>query len=122
MPRPIMSSGRKAIVSTDKELLVYVRGDATQIMILVPRKRGEGFAKMPFGHHSTALSQIESEIGYDIFGLDGSLNIQTGYFRLDKKKELLALIMPPLCKHYGIGYREVGEEFWDLHPIRNALR
>lgn len=100
-----------------KQLLVYFT--SLQVMILVPKRRGEGFLKTPFGHHVGPLSQVEAEIGFDLWGLDGSLDVQTGPTGRYDKAELLARIMPPLCTHYGMTYREVDhDEFWTLHPLK----
>lgn len=99
-----------------KQLLVFVA--AYQVMILVPKRRGEGFLKAPFGHHAGPLTQVEAKIGFDLWGLDGSLDVQTGYTSRSDKADLLARIIPPICAHYGMTYREVDhDEFWALHPL-----
>lgn len=105
-----------------KELLVLANPSRGIVMILVPKKRGTGFLKAPFGHHQGPLSKVEAEIGFDLWGLDGSLDVQTGSFAHEDKDELLARIMPPLEAHYGMGWREVDEiDFWSLHPDKNVM-
>jgi hypothetical protein len=106
-----------------KELLVLARPDTYEVNILVPKRRGEGFVKVPLGHHVSPLTQIAYDIGYDIFGLDGSLAVQTGFIWRDKKKALLEHIMPPIAAHYGMPWREIGaDEYWQLHPLGDAVR
>ena len=101
-----------------KILLVYAPPDARSINILVPKRRGEGYLVVPFGHHVSGLSAVEAEVGFDIYGLDGSLDIQTGYYGRTPSPELLEGIMKPLCRHYDMDYRMVdGVEYWEKHPI-----
>jgi hypothetical protein len=103
----------------DKELLVYAREDGREVSILVPKLRGTGYLKVPFGHHqNSALSEVGYEIGYDLFGLDGSLDVQTG-FLFGKRDEIVARIMPVIAAHYGMTWRLVdGDEYRDRHPIK----
>lgn len=106
------------MTETVKELLVLANPSRAEISILVPKRRGTGFVKVPFGHHANkALGQIEDEIGYDIYGLDGCLEVNTGYF-FEEKEALLEKIMPPISKHYGMPWRELSEEdWWSHHPF-----
>lgn len=107
-----------------KELLVYIPAGMQCVMILVPKRRGEGFLAAPFGHHNNpALSNVAYEIGYDLFGLEGHLEVDTGslYREADKAggmDKFLERIMTPISLHYGMPWRQVGEEFWDLHPVK----
>lgn len=106
-----------------KELLVWARPDNHEVNILVPKKRGAGYLKVPLGHHTSALSSIAYDIGYDIYGLDGCLAIQTGFIWRDKKSALLERIIPPIAAHYGMDWREIGaNEYWRLHPLGDAVR
>ncbi len=99
-----------------KELLVFPR--ALDISILVPKQRGTGYVKVPLGHHQNALAQIAYDIGFDLWGLDGSLDVQTGY-NANKLDALLEQIMPPLAAHYGMTWRLVDtDEYHTNHPIK----
>jgi hypothetical protein len=104
-----------------KELLVYPW--ALHISVLVPKRRGEGYLKMPFGHHVTALSEVERQVGYDLWGLDGSLDIQVQPVPHEKDKllELLERIIPPIATHYGMTWRLVEhDEYIEKHPIKTC--
>lgn len=104
-----------------KTLLVSLDAVDGQISILVPKRRGEGFLRQPFGHHAGALTAVEDEIGFDLWGLDGSLDVQTGAVRPAAIDGLIAKIMPPLCRHYGMDYRIVDRvEYWEKHPIKTS--
>lgn len=97
-----------------KELLVYIPAGMQCVMILVPKQRGEGFLAVPFGHHNNnALSNVAYEIGFDLFG--------PLYREADKAggmDKFLERIMTPISLHYGMPWRQVGEEFWELHPVK----
>lgn len=100
------------------ELLVYARYDALEVNVLVPKKRGTGYLKTPLYHNANALSSLAYEIGYDIYGLDGSLDIQTGFIGRDQRDALLEKIMPLLAQHYNMTWRLVeDDEYWSKHPI-----
>jgi hypothetical protein len=102
-----------------KELLICVQRDQRAVMVLVPKQRGEGFLKVPLGHHVNAVSKLCEEIGYDTFGLEGHLHFETGYINHGEQwNKAVAHIGDALAAHYGLPWREVREpEFWDNHPI-----
>jgi hypothetical protein len=102
-----------------RELLFH--WSAATLEVLVPKRRGEGYLKVPFGHHEDAgLARIERVAGCDIWGLDGSLSFQcgTGVATYETARaEFTTRVMPALAAHYAMGFREAGAvEFWDLHP------
>ncbi|ARK07519.1 hypothetical protein LAV_00144 [Sphingobium phage Lacusarx] len=99
------------------KLLVYAALGRHEVSILVPKRRGVGFLKSPLGHHNGPLHSISYDIGFDIYGLDGSLDIQTGSLYRFDIPELLARIIPPIAAHYQMEWEQIGDEFWDLHPI-----
>ena len=102
-----------------KELLVYARPFGSEINILVPKMRGTGYLKVPLGHHACPLSSLAYDIGFDLYGLEGSLDVQTGYYEEARCEELLAHIMPLLAKHYGMTWRLVDtDEYQANHPIK----
>lgn len=102
---------------SEKILLVYFSVES--IDILVPKKRGEGFLKVPLGHHACDLSTFTSEhISFDVFGLDGMLSVQTGYISQSQYAELEESVVKPLSAFYNYPYKIVShEEFWSHHPL-----
>ena len=102
-----------------KELLYFWM--STTLEVLVPKKVGSGFLKVPYGHHrNAAFSQIERAADCDIFGLDGSLSFQCGIAvacHEEGRRNFEAKVMPELERHYGWPAREVtSTEFWEKHP------
>lgn len=98
-----------------KELLVLFRSKS--IGILVPKQRGEGFLKVPLGHHNCPLSQLARDIGYDIFGLDGELEIQTGYIEQADYAKMQAEVIQPISELTGFAYRVVQPEEYYSHRL-----
>lgn len=89
-----------------------------ELSLLIPKKRGTGFLLVPLGHHACPLSELN--IPYDIFGLDGSLDIQTGYIDRERRSLLEKEAIVPIAGLLGFPYRIVSEnEFFENHPIKN---
>ena len=92
--------------------------------VLVPKKRGGGFLKVPYGHHHNAeLTGIANKIGVDVFGLDGSLDFEVNrsIYYGDRNK-FSSVLMPMLESYYGLPSREVNvNDFWRLHPLNSVL-
>lgn len=102
-----------------KELLYFWM--STTLEVLVPKKIGSGFLKVPYGHHENpALSQIGRAADCDIFGLDGALSFQCGTevaCHEERRRAFEAKVLPELRRHYGWPTREVtSTEFWAKHP------
>lgn len=94
--------------------------------VLVPKRRGTGYLKVPYGHHhNDALTAIANEVGCDVIGLDGELafesrEVKTLYHNRvsDDRAAFVAKIMPMLEKHYQMDSREVdADTFWESHPL-----
>lgn len=105
--------------SADRVLCYYWMGATLEV--LVPKKRGSGFLRVPLGeHHDADLSRIESLANCDIFGLDGALSFQCGSRIASyeaKRKAFESVVLPALERHYGCTSREVSHtEFFNLHP------
>ncbi|MBX6653799.1 hypothetical protein ISF12_11145 [Pseudomonas aeruginosa] len=105
---------------TVKELL-YVQFSG-RFEILVPKVRGTGYLKTPLGHHANDLSALGSDLGFDLMGLDGALEVHgpgmSSLSRRDVERVMLELI-PALVRHYKMPARMVSPaEFWRLHPIK----
>jgi hypothetical protein len=96
--------------------------DASAFMVLVPKRRGTGFLRMPLGHHfDFELSNIETAAGCDICGLDGALVFEVAldvYCSHEQRDDFSYRIVPLLTKHYGLPAQEVSApDFWALRPI-----
>ena len=102
-------------MTTEKTLIVHF--GVENILILVPKKRGTGFQKVPLGHHVCDLSNYISEhVRFDVFGLDGMLTVDTGYIESKEYPELEGSVVKPLSEYYGYSYRVVSHtEFWKHH-------
>ena len=93
--------------------------DRGGLNVLIPKRRGTGYLKCPLGHHVVkALSDVESDVGCDLCGLDGYL--QVDYYhrphgRSKSEAEATTLIMPMLAKHFGFTtWREDTQLFWKI--------
>jgi len=69
------------------------------IQILIPKRKGHGFLKVPAGHHNESWM---SEIKYDIDGLDGYLDINApcNSWETDKVNAIIAEIIPVILKGF----------------------
>jgi hypothetical protein len=75
---------------------------------------------VPLGHHACTLSTLAYDIGFDLYGLDGSLDVQTGFIG-ERRDALLGQIMPLLSRHYGMEWRVVDQdEYLINHPIKSV--
>ncbi|MDR9839672.1 MULTISPECIES: hypothetical protein [Herbaspirillum] len=103
-----------------KELLCcWVAG---QFCVLVPKRRGSGFLRVPYGHHfDEGLDDIASTVSCDVFGLDGMLEFECGgstYHDQVARERFFKQVVPRLETHYGVLAREVSQsEFWRYHPL-----
>lgn len=81
-----------------KKILVSVWLDGG-IQMLIPKQRGNGFLKVPVGHHKDIWM---NDIRYDVDGLDGYLNVDCGVnsWETDKRDAVLEEIMPVICKRF----------------------
>lgn len=92
--------------------------------VLVPKKRGEGYLKVPYGHHhDEALTDIANGVGCDVCGLDGSLEFEgPDTSRLyngsaGEKAAFVAHVIPRLEAHYQMSALEIDQRtFWGRHP------
>lgn len=99
------------------EKILYVHFCRENIFILVPKSRGNGFLKVPLGHHACPLSDfILHNLDYDVYGLYGMLSVQTGFIGKDKHKALEDSVVKPLAEYYNYPYQLIShEEFWAKH-------
>lgn len=104
----------------EKEILVcFLSG---RVEMLIPKKRGEGFLKVPLGHHHNGLSKVAMTLSYDVFGLDGALEIvlprSQAYIMPKDQTVFLKTNVEPLTNYLGFPYRVVSSgEFWTKHPV-----
>lgn len=79
------------------------------VNFLIPKKRGEGWLKYPVYHHVDTLSSlIKHELGYDICGLDGYINVDTGW-TMDKD---FSKLIRAISEFYGLECKLVNREWW----------
>lgn len=93
----------------------------TRLDVLVPKRRGNGFVKVPWGHHQDpGLTDIERAAGCDVFGLDGCLMFECGIRVATyeaSRKAFEDVVLPALQRHYGWPCRKVtSSEYWRLNP------
>lgn len=105
-----------------KELLWMYVDDS--IYVLVPKKRGIGFLRQPYGHHvnhelNQTIWSVEGADAIDVFGLDGYLDLKVGLSEeMDEDRNFAMNMMNALSGYYGWPHREVSiKEFWDSNPI-----
>lgn len=95
---------------------------AETFSVLIPKIRGEGFLKVPLGHHENqALRDVSEIAGCDICGLDGSLDFEVGgkvfHGGHDARAEFALRVVAALEAHYGVPAREISRaEFYELNP------
>lgn len=88
------------------------------IGVLIPKKRGNGFLRVPLGHHNCPLSELERDIGFDIYGTEGSLTVMTGCIHEDQYAELTERVILPISQLLGFPYRIVEkDEYFEHHPL-----
>jgi hypothetical protein len=98
---------------------------STRFSVLVPRKRGKGFRRVPLGHHhDPKLDAVEEAANCNLFGLDGALEFECGgsiATYADRRAEFLRRVQPALEATYGVALRLVEQaEYWALHPDQPA--
>ena len=85
--------------------------------LLIPKKRGNGFQKVPLGHKVCPLSSLAYKIGYDVYGLDGALDVQTGWIGSSDQDRLVEKVVKPIADLLGYPWRVVDRsDFWSNHP------
>jgi len=110
-------------VSPKKLLFCWVGG---QFSVLVPKRTGRGFLRVPYGHHYDAgLDAVAVAGGCDITGLDGALDFQCGggifHGGEEKRRAFESKVVPQLTAHYRMPAEEISAaEFWEHHPIARA--
>lgn len=96
------------------------------LSVLVPKRRGRGFLRAPYGHHNQpALNAIADLAGCDVFGLGGSLDFQVPgdvyHGGQLKRAEFAGRLLPALEKVYEAKSREItAADFWQLHPLKTV--
>lgn len=99
---------------------------ASGFQVLVPKRRGNGFLRVPYGHHhDAALDAIGALVGVDVFGLDGALFFECSgsvFHGAPVVREAFAgKVVPALERHYGWSALEISvSDFWRLHPLERA--
>lgn len=110
-----------AATGNEKELLYcWVARDFN---VLVPKRRGSGFLKVPYGHHVDQSLDVIADAGRcEVTGLDGALAFECGGEIFnggdEVRSDFAAIIIPRLESHYGLTAREIdAPDFWRLVPV-----
>ena len=84
---------------------------------LIPKKRGQGFLRVPVGHHAEdRIYELEVDIHGNAFGLDGHVDLESPLFW--KYEEGDKKVSKALTKCFGLPVRIVDTDFfWGKHPI-----
>lgn len=101
--------------------------------IAIPKKRGSGFLKVPYGHHAISdLDDIFTEEDYeadishslDVEGLDGFLSINYGpLWSEPAKNSIIERIMPKLAAYYGFElWEEDVDAFWEIVQKKTRIK
>ncbi|EMO9521101.1 hypothetical protein ACR3H8_19875 [Pseudomonas aeruginosa] len=119
VPNSALNSGEGANRPVKELLYVQFSG---RFEILVPKIRGTGYLKTPLGHHENDLSALGGNLGFDLMGLDGALEVygpgMSSLSRRDVERVMVELI-PALVRYYKMPARMVSlAEFRRLHPIK----
>jgi hypothetical protein len=99
-----------------KEILAFWDGHRF-MAALVPKARGTGFLKVPAGHHvDPRIADLEEATGSSVYGLDGSLEVETSRGPNDEK---WAGFLSGLRHLWPYPVRIVDAvEYWERHPIK----
>ena len=105
------------------EKKLYFTFQADGLLVLVPKKRGNGFLKTPYGHHTIqALDDILDQatlLAKNLYGLDGYLYFQVKTYSGDEEK-IAPILMPLLETYYGFVSEYVGNSlFFDILKSNN---
>ena len=101
------------------EILYYV-GIARGVSILIPKRRGVGYLKAPFGGHhcNDAYRAFTSEIQSDCFDIDGYLFVGTSYnWQSQEYRDFTSEVLQVLLEIYPhcSGAKEIGsDEFFKI--------
>lgn len=96
-----------------KKFLLYTTTEDS-LLVKVPKTRGEGFLKTPYGHHANeALDNICDSLSpfgiQNVFGLDGFLNFTGVYpYKFPDTESAAKCAMPQLGVHYKLSFKRVG--------------
>lgn len=113
-------------LKTSRKELLWLHID-TNIWVLVPKKRGIGYLKTPYGHHANAdFEKVRRDKmdNIDVFGLDGYLELCidriSGNFK-EKDEQYAAKLMNALSDYYQMPNREASrsEFFGILENLNN---
>jgi hypothetical protein len=124
LEKPPKVTGRSAPATPAPRELLYA-WVADCLAVLVPKQRGSGYLRMPYGNHAIAgLDAVATAIGCDVFGLDGALEIQCGgavyHGGAEARRAFAEAAIPLLQRHYAMAAREINTvEYWLLHPHTN---
>ncbi|WP_394222714.1 hypothetical protein [Alteromonas gracilis] len=91
------------------------------ICALIPKKRGVGYLRQPYGHHiNSEMEKFRDDLnGVDIYGLDGHLQIMVDKAEYEDKDLVFGkAVIERLASYHSLPFRHVSlNEFWLNHPV-----
>lgn len=104
----------KKLKEAQSKFIPYIIEQQT-VDFLIPKKHNSGYLQVPIGHHVHPLSsKITHEIGYDSTGIDGYIEVDTGWTRGKEFSKLVKLI----SDHYGWPCKLVDRDWW-FYELQN---
>ena len=95
----------------DEKKVIFYMFNRDSVCFLIPKKRGHGFLKVPAGHHykkGDISSTIQHELNYSCSGLDGYLDVETGFHNDRTYPKLYKL----LRGYYGFPVKQIDRSKW----------
>lgn len=79
--------------------------DDSGLNIIIPKRRGDGYLRVPYGHHNNPkLNLISDSVNVvDVTGLDGYLNFRFSakvIYDASKRAKIVAIVMPQLAAYF----------------------
>lgn len=82
--------------------------NSEELMLLIPKKRGSGFLRVPAGHHASKVTRFFYDLtGCDVFGLDGWLGVRWYLYDEPLQQRFIESYMPKIERFYGFPSREI---------------
>lgn len=85
-----------------------------EVLSLIPRRRGEGWLRVPAGHHMTPFIERVQRIPgvVDVYGLDGFLEIEVPDYIVSD--QTATRIMDALARIENCTHRQSDVDFWRI--------
>lgn len=102
----------------DRQRTARYMWDDSGLNIVIPKRRGDGYLLVPYGHHNNPkLNTISDSVNVaDVTGLDGYLNFRFSskvIYDVSKRAEIVEIVMPQLAAYFDFKFwAEDSGEFW----------